>query len=56
MRFTADFMIVFISSSVMREYPGAALHVGQSFPACTFSIGPFRKAKATMALPYTIAR
>jgi hypothetical protein len=31
-------MIAFISSAVMREYSGAALHVGQSFPACTFSI------------------
>jgi hypothetical protein len=50
MRLTADFMIAFISSSVMREYSGPELHVGQSFPAYTFSIGPLRKASATMAL------
>jgi hypothetical protein len=29
-------MIAFISSSVIREYSEHALHVGQSFPACTF--------------------
>ena len=48
-RSTAVFMICRISPWVMWEYFALPWHVGQVFPACTFSIGPLRKANATSA-------
>jgi hypothetical protein len=42
-------MIRRISAWVMWEYSALPWHVGQVFPACTFSIGPLRKANATRA-------
>src|ERR1700677_1559004 len=43
-------MIPFISSSEMREKARSALQVGQTFPACRSSMGPFRNASATIIL------
>src|SRR5579859_3928593 len=47
---TAFFIMIFISSSVIREYPALPSHVGHNFPAWMSSMGPFRKARATIAL------
>src|SRR3989442_2972317 len=43
-------MIRFISASVIREYPFLPEHVGHARPACISSMGPLRKARATIAL------
>ena len=49
MRFTAFFMMTFISASEIREYPALPSHAVQGFPACRSSMGPLRNARATMA-------
>src|SRR5262245_32203535 len=43
-------MIAFISSSVILENPVRPAQVGHDRPAWISSIGPFRNARATMAL------
>src|ERR1700688_661533 len=57
MRYTAFFMMTFISASEIREYPALPSHAVQGFPACRSSNGTIAECESDDGLrfPYKIA-